>query len=249
MKNKNLARLSALSLLLIIAACGGGNQDKSKELAKLKDEKAKIEAQITALEKEIGAAAPAEQRIKTVGITEIQPTTFRHFIDLQGKIEAENIVPVTSKMPGSITRILVKNGDNVRKGQLIAQLDDEVMAKGLAELDLQLRTAQDIFQRQKGLWDQRIGTEIQYIQAKTQVEALEQRIATTKEQMGQSKIYAPIAGTVDNVVLKTGQAISPGYPLCSIVNMGDLKVRGEVTEAYASKVKPGGDQVQVMFPI
>lgn len=117
----------------------------------------------------------------------------------------------------------------------------------MSELELQLKTAEDIYTRQKSLWDQKIGTEIQFIQAKTNKEAVEQRIATTKEQWQQTKIYAPISGTVDMVLLKAGQAIAPGVPLCNIINLGDLKIVGSVPEAYAAKVRQGY-AVQLYFP-
>ncbi len=247
MKHKIFLPFSTLTLLVVLLAACGKPQDKNAELASLKDQKSQIEAQIAALEKEVGATPGAVQRTKTVGITELTTAPFRHFIDLQGKVDAKDNVPVTARMPGVLTRILVKNGDNVRQGQLLAQLDDNVMRLSLSELALQLRTAEDVYNRQKGLWDQKIGTEMQFIQAKSQKEAAEQRIATLKEQIGQSRIYAPIGGTVDLVILKIGQAISPGMPLCNILNLSKLKVQGEVTEAYASKVRQG-DQVVVSFP-
>ncbi len=248
MKHKTFFSFFTLSLFVaLLAASCGGPTDKNAELASLKDEKAALESKIAALEKEVGSPVAATQRTKTVALTEISTAPFRHYIDLQGKVDAKDNVPVTSKMPGVLTRVLVKNGDNVRQGQLLAQLDNNIMEKGLAELELQLRTAEDVYNRQKGLWDQKIGTEIQYIQAKSQKEAAEQRIATTREQMSQSRIYAPIGGTVDVVILKVGQAISPGVPLCNILNLSKLKVQGEVTEAYASKVRQG-DQVVVSFP-
>ena len=245
MKHITLVTLSSFALLF--AACGGPAQDKATELAALKEQKSALEAQIAQLEKEVGPTSGSQQRIRTVALTELKPETFRHYIDLQGRVDAEDNVPVTAKMPGTLVRVLVKNGDFVKKGQLLAQLDDDVMLKGLSELELQLKTAEDIYNRQKGLWDQKIGTEIQFIQAKTNKEALEQRIATTKEQWQQTKIYAPIAGTVDMVILKTGQAIAPGVPLCNIVNMGQLKIAGDVPEAYAAKVKQGLP-VQIYFP-
>jgi RND family efflux transporter MFP subunit len=231
----------------LIAACGGGAPDKVAQLASLKDQKAKIEAEIAALEKEVGAANGAEKRVRTVSLTELNTSVFRHYIDLQGKVDAEENVPVTAKMPGTLNRILVKNGDVVKKGQLLAQVDDGVLLKSLAELEHQLKTAEDVYNRQKSLWDQKIGTELQFIQAKSQKEGLENSIATLKENWGQTRIYAPISGTVDLVILKTGQAISPGMPLCNIINLGDLKVVGEVTESYAAKVR-NGDQVVVYFP-
>lgn len=250
MKNKNLLQILTFGLVVaLLSACGGPAPDRAAQLAALKEQKAKIEAEIAALEKEIGATAGASetQRIKTVGLNEIVPGPFRHYIDLQGKIEAEETVPVTAKMPGALSRILVKNGDVVRKGQLLAQVDDAVMLKQLTELENQLKTAEDIYNRQKSLWDQKIGTEVQYIQAKSQKESLEDAIATLKENWGNTKIYAPINGTVDLVYLKTGQAISPGIPLCNIINLSDLKVVGNVTEAYAAKVRKG-DEVVVFFP-
>lgn len=249
MKNTTLVQLSLFAMAaVLLASCGGAqSKDKSAQLAALKDQKAQLEAQITQLEKEIGATTGTAQRVHIVGLTELQQQPFRHYIDLQGKVDAEDNVPVTAKMPGSLTKVLVKNGDYVKKGQLLARIDDDVMLKGLAELELQLKTAEDIYNRQKGLWDQKIGTEIQFIQAKSNKEALEQRIATTKEQWQQTYIYAPISGTVDMVLLKTGQAIMPGMPLCNIINLGQLKIVGNVTEAYASKVRQGFP-VQVFFP-
>lgn len=246
MKHTQFAPFSLLFLALFFSACGG-SPDKAAQLAALKDQKTALEAEISKLEKEIGTTAEAPQRIRTVGLTELQPQTFRHLIDLQGHIDAEENVPVTAKMPGTLTRVLVKNGSFVKKGQLLAQLDDGVMLKSISELELQLKTAEDIYNRQKGLWDQKIGTEIQFIQAKTNKEALEQRIATTKEQWQQTKIYAPIGGTVDMVTLKVGQAIAPGMPLCNIINLGQLKITGNVPEAYAAKVQQGY-VVQLYFP-
>ena len=248
MKNKSLLQYLSLGLVAaLLSACGSKSLDNAGKLAALKDQKAKIEAEIAALEKEIGAAAPAEKRVKTVGIAEVKTEVFRHYIDLQGKVDAEENVPATAKMPGTLTRVLVKNGDPVKKGQLLAQVDDGVMLKQLAEMENQLKTATDIYNRQKSLWDQKIGTELQFIQARSQKESLENSIATLKENWGQTRIYAPISGTVDLVILKAGQAISPGMPLCNIINLSDLKVVGNVTEAYAAKVRQG-DQVSVFFP-
>ncbi len=247
MKNNTLVTLSLLAAALWLVACGAPAGDKSAELAKLKEQKAQIDAQITALEKELGAASGQPKHLHTVSLAEVQPAQFRHYIDIQGRVDAEENVPVTAKSPGVLSKVLVKNGDVVKRGQLLAIIDDQLMLKGLAELELQLQTAIDLYNRQKALWDQKIGTEVQFIQAKTNKEAIEQRIATTKEQWQMTRIYAPIGGSVDYVVLKAGQAISPGMPLCNIVNMSQLKIAGEVPEAYAAKVKKG-DAVVLYFP-
>lgn len=240
-----MKNLLYLSFILLLAACGG-QKDPAAELAKLRDQKAAIEKQIAELEKQVGKEAKAPKQ-HLVSLSEIKNEPFRHFIDLQGKIDAEESVMATAKMPGALRRVLVKNGDQVRQGQLLAEIDDAVMVKGLAELEGQLRVAEDIFNRQKGLWDQKIGTEVQYIQAKNAKESLERNMSTLREQMSMTRIYAPTNGVADVVLLKQGQAIAPGMPLCNIVNLSKLKIKGEVTEAFSSKVKKG-DKVQVFFP-
>jgi membrane fusion protein, multidrug efflux system len=248
MKNKGLFFLSIAVSALLFSACGNAPGDKNAQLAKLKEDKAKLESQITALEKELGGTAkPAAQRIKTVALTELSVAPFRHYIDLQGKVDADESVMATAKMPGALKRVLVKTGDNVRQGQLIAEVDDAVMLKTLSELEGQLAVAEDIYNRQKSLWDQKIGTEVQFIQAKNGKESLERSISTLKEQWGMTKIYAPMSGAVEMVMLKQGEAIAPGIPLCNILNLNKLKIKGEVTEAYAAKVRRG-DRVQVFFP-
>lgn len=249
MTNKNLLQFTSIALMItVLAACGGGGpKDPATELAALKDQKAKLDIQIADLEKQVNANNPAVKKVRTVGLAEISIAPFRHYIDLQGKVDADQSVMATAKMPGALKRVLVKNGDNVRQGQLIAEVDDAVMLKTLAELDGQLATATDIYNRQKSLWDQKIGTEVAFIQAKNGKESIERSIATIKEQWGMTKIYAPQSGTVDMVMLKQGQAIAPGMPLCNILNLSNLKIKGEVTEAYAAKVRKG-DQVQVFFP-
>jgi RND family efflux transporter MFP subunit len=240
-----MKNLLYLSFILLLAACGG-QKDPAAELAKLRDQKAAIETQIAELEKQVGKETKAPKQ-HLVSLSEIKIEPFRHFIDLQGKIDAEESVMATAKMPGALRRVLVKNGDQVRQGQLLAEIDDAVMVKGMAELEGQLRVAEDIFNRQKGLWDQKIGTEVQYIQAKNAKESLERSMTTMREQMSMTRIYAPTNGVADVVMLKQGQAIAPGMPLCNIVNLSKLKIKGEVTEAFSSKVKKG-DKVQVFFP-
>ena len=249
MINKLILQFSSIALVIVLlASCGGGgSKDPATELASLKDQKAKLDTRIAELEKQVSETNPAAKRVKIVGLSEITLAPFRHYIDLQGKVDANESVMATAKMPGSLKRVLVNNGDNVKKGQLLAEIDDAVMVKSLAELEGQLATATDIYNRQKSLWDQKIGTEVAFIQAKNGKESLERSISTIKEQWSMTKIYAPQSGTVDLVMLKQGQAIAPGVPLCNILNLTNLKIKGEVTEAYAAKVRKG-DQVQVFFP-
>jgi membrane fusion protein, multidrug efflux system len=239
------------TISLCIAACGGpATVDKATTLKALKDQAAALQTEIAQLEKEIALENPAEAakgKVQLVTVEPVKAGTFQHFIDLQGAVQAQNSQPATSRMPGTLTKVYISDGSSVSRGQLIAEIDDQVMRSGRAELENQIRFATDVYERQKGLWDQKIGTEIQYLSAKNQKEALEKSLVTINEQMSMTKIYAPIGGTVDMLFLKAGQAIAPGVPLANIINMGDLRVKGDVPESYAGKVKKG-DKVMVFFP-
>lgn len=239
--------LPLLAFVLVIACKPAPTDDPVARLAELKEQKAALETEIATLESQLAASGAIPRKMQTVALTEIKSGPFQHFIDLQGRVDADESVAVTSRMPGTLTRVYVDNGDVVRKGTLMATIDDGVMLKGLAELEGQLKVATDLYERQKALWDQNIGSEVQFIQAKNNKESLERSISTMKENWSMTRIYAPTSGTVDQVVLKVGQAISPGIPLCNIINLEKLKIKGEVTEAYASKVKKG-DEVIVYFP-
>jgi membrane fusion protein, multidrug efflux system len=236
---------------LFLAACGGeAPQDNAAKLTDLKKQRSALDAQIVDLEKMVARENPggaAVQKTHVVAVEAVKTEIFQHCIDLQGSVKAENSQPATSRMPGTLRKVYINDGSSVSRGQLIAELDDEVMKSSRSELENQLRFATDVFERQKGLWDQKIGTEVQYLGAKNQKEALEKSLATLNEQMSMNKIYAPIGGTVDMLFLKAGQAIAPGVPLCNIINMGDLRVQGDVPETYAGKLKKG-DSVKLFFP-
>ena len=240
--------ITGLVLLLVFAACGKSKtEDPMAQLATLKEQKTALEAQINALEKQMQENGLIEKKLRTVGLTELKITPFMHYIDLQGRVDADESITATSKVPGALKRVYVDNGDFVKKGQLLAEIEDAVLLKSIAELEGQLAVSVDLYNRQKALWDQNIGSEVQYIQAKNNKESLERSISTMKENWGMTKIYAPTSGTVDMVMLKQGQAIAPGVPLCNILNLSKLKIIGAVTEAYAAKVKKG-DRVQIFFP-
>lgn len=240
-------------LVLFLAAglwsCGSKapEGDPMDRLNSLKEERAKLEGQIAALEQELEASGALEKKLRTVALTPLEKTGFRHYIDLQGKVEAEETVMATSQMPGTLRAVHVKNGDVVKKGQLLAELDDAVINKSLAELEGQLALARDLYERQKALWEQKIGSEVQYLQAKNGVESLERSIATVRENWNMTRIKAPTGGTIDMVQLKAGQSIAPGVPLCAVVNLSRLKVVGAVTEAHVSRIHKG-DKVTLYFP-
>ncbi|MFY0253407.1 efflux RND transporter periplasmic adaptor subunit [Chitinophaga sp. 30R24] len=236
-------------ITLILAACGGG-ENKTAKLQQLKQEKAKfnedIDKKIAALEKEIGAK-DSLQKMKDVTVAEITDTLFQHFIDVQGSVDARENVNVSARVPGVITAIFVKEGQQVSKGQTLAQVDDQVLRANMAELRIQLDLANTLFEKQKNLWSQKIGSEVQYLNAKNQKESLERKMATLEDQLSQTHIIAPISGTVDAVIAKLGDNAAPGSPAFRVVNANNLKVTANVAEAYAGLLK-AGDQVVIAFP-
>ena len=244
MKSIKFLTILTVSLLTfsLLEGCGGGPAtDKTAELADLKNQKAALETKIAALETEVNAGKPVERKAKTVSLEAVQPSVFKHFIDLQGKVDANESQQITSKMPGTLKRVLINVGDNVRAGQLVAELDGETYQKQLDEMRRQLTFATDLYNRQKGLWDQKIGSEVQFLQAKNGKESLEGAISTMEENLKNLRIYSPLNGVADMVFGKTGSAISPGIPLATILNLSKLKIVGNVTEAYVSKVKKAFD--------
>ena len=235
--------------LVLLVACSTGKKeregelnDKKAKLEKLKNEQQKLTAEIDALEKEIIAldtAAAGKEKAKLVSLTELQPASFNHFIELQGKVESDNIAYVTPRGgPGQVKAVYVKQGDEVRKGQLLLKLDDAVAQKQIDQVQTQLNFAKDIYQRQKSLWDQNIGTEVQLLTAKNNVESVEKQLSLARQQLSFSNVYAEMSGIADEVNVRVGEIFGTG-PQLRIVNTNTLKVVTEVPEAYLGKVSRG----------
>ncbi|WP_423736684.1 efflux RND transporter periplasmic adaptor subunit [Chitinophaga caseinilytica] len=239
-------RYFVLPLVALMAACGGGEEKKADKLVRLKTEKAKLDAEIKTLEKEL-KGSDTSVKTKTVTIAAVENATFEHFIDIQGNVDARENVAVSAQSPGIIKTILVREGQAVSKGQTLAQVDDQVLRSSLAQLQTQLDLANALYEKQANLWRQKIGSEVQYLTAKSQKESLEKNIATMKEQINLTRIVSPISGTVDQVIAKIGDAASPGNPAFRVVNASNLRVLANVAESFAGKVSTG-DEVEVTFP-
>jgi membrane fusion protein (multidrug efflux system) len=235
------------SLLFVIVACKPG--DKKAELAKLHAQQDELTIQIDKLEKETGTKDTNAVKPVNVTVDTIKFEEFRHYIDIQGHIEGEQNIEVSPQAPGLVVKINVKEGDAVQKGQVLAELDSKVMQRGLDEIKTQLSLATILFQKQQSLWNQKIGSEVQFLTAKSNKESLEKRLASMQEQMAMSKIKSPISGTVESVPYKMGQMVSPGLPtsIIRVVNMAGVKVLADVAEAYTSQIKRG-NEVLVSFP-
>lgn len=247
MKSKNSMLVMALTLFL--AACGGGSDNNKKaELEKLKKQKADLEIKITALEEEVAKTdtTKSSKPIEVISIP-LVPKIFKGFIEVQGRVDADEAVSLSTEMPGTITRIDVKVGDHVSKGQVLAETDTRALAQQSADLQTNYDLVKQVYDKQKNLWDQKIGTEVAFLQAKTNKESLERKLALMQEQIRMAKIISPIDGTVDLVNLKVGQAVSPGMGVITVVNFSSLKVKADVAESYASRIH-NGDDVLVLFP-
>jgi len=247
--------LVSFILVTLLVACGKKQESNSLEAKKLQLDSLKKVMAVTAesikkLEDEIAMLdtnAQNEQKVKIVSTSTVENSTFNHFVDVTGTVEAEDNIRISAKMPAMLTSVLVKEGQSVSKGQLLATQDADVIRKSIDELKNGLELANTLYGKQKALWDQKIGSEVQYLQAKNQKESLEKRLKTTEAQLSQSSIYAPVSGVVEVVYMKEGELASPGVPIFQIVNMSNLKVVTNVPDAYLSTIKEG-DAVEVELP-
>lgn len=234
-----------ISAITVLAACSQP-KDKKTELADLKKQRTEIDGKIVKLEAELGSSDTTTSA-KEISVFEVNETNFKNYLEIQGKIDAEENIQVNPEAQGVVTAVYVKIGQNVSKGQVLAQIDDKVAVQSIAELQTQLDLATSLYNRQKNLWDQNIGTEVQFISAKTQKEAAERRIATTRSQIAMYKIKSPINGTVDAMSLKVGDAVAPGMSGIRVINSSKLKAKAQVAETYAGRVSQG-DEVNLIFP-
>lgn len=204
--------------LFLLAACGGG-----------------------AGETEAAATEATEQADDRLAVTTLRivPQPFSHSFSVQGNVETDGLATVTAEMPGTIEDIFVREGQRVSKGDPILKVDMSVMERSLQELKTQLSLAEDLYARQERLWSQEIGSEVEYLQAKTQVEALKNSQSTLLAQMDMAVVRAPFAGVVDRVFAKEGEMGAPGMPLARIVALDDMYVRAMVSDHYAGRVAAG----------
>lgn len=234
-----------LIIILFIAACGSEPLDKKAELAKLRKDRAALDKQIAQLEAEVGGNDSA--KVVQVGALTIEPGTFTSYIEVQGTLDADENVMAYAEAPGVINSISVRPGQQVSKGQVLVHLDTKALQQQIASAEAQVELANSLFQRQKNLWDQKIGTEVQFIQARTNRDIATKQLAGLRAQASMYSIKSPISGVVDQMDLKVGQAIQPGMNGIRIVNLNKLKVKANIPETYASKLDQG-DVVVVFIP-
>ena len=236
-------------LIILLAAtllvgCSAST-DKAAQLKKLKEQQTSLTKDITALEKEFELANPDSSAVKSkeVVTVELTPRKFDKYVQTQGAVESIDNIVISAKTAGVVTNVYVREGDAVVKGQTLAQIDNSLVVKGIDELKSGLDLAKTVYERQKNLWDQKIGTEIQFLQAKNNRESLERRLATLQEQLDMTKIKSLISGVVDHVDVRVGQNTAPGAPAFRVINNNDLKISAKVSEAYISTIKKGNKSI------
>lgn len=245
-KIKKFVVLSASIPALFLASCGGG--DETNNLAALKQKQAELKTELANLATQISKLeGDSANKFILVDAAPIVPQYFKTYINVQGRVDADENVALSAEMPGTITKIHVKAGDEVRKGDILAETDARAIQQSLSDLQTNAELVNQLYEKQKSLWDQKIGTEVQFLQAKTQKESMEKKILSLQEQLRMSKIISPIDGTVDAVDLKLGQLTAPGMPAIRVINFSNLKVKADLAESYASKVHKG-DEVIIKFP-
>lgn len=247
--------------VLLITSCGK-DQTQSTEaiiasgnLEQLQSKKAELSASASAIKEELVQVEKALQDLnpgtkKEVLVTTmtVKDTIFNHYVELQGSVATKQNVLVYPEYQGVLLRVNVRQGQRVSKGQILGTIDDGGLSSQLAQLETQSALAQTTFERQERLWNQEIGSEIQYLQAKTQYEASLSMVKQMKSQLGRTIIKAPFSGVIDEVMTEQGSVVAPGVPLFRVVNLSNMYVSADVPETYLKSIKKGGN-VQVYFPV
>lgn len=236
-----------LSLATLLVSCDGKKtSDPSARLKELQNQQAEITAEIQKIQLElrqkgqaVDGTARSNAKTKIVQALTLEEGPFRTWVEVQGTVDARQSIEVTAESMGIVRNIKVREGQKVTKGQILAELDQTVLLQSIEEIKGQLDFAQQLYTKQANLWNQNIGSEVQYLNAKNQKESLERRLATIRSQLDMTRIKAPVSGTVDQVYLKLGQSAAMGMPAIRVVNFDDLRVITDLSESYVSRVREG----------
>jgi RND family efflux transporter MFP subunit len=216
------SQISLLALFLLVTACGNNGADDN-------------------------SANDAPKNVASVYVKELKPASFNHYLTILGNVESDKTIMVTPKASANVEKIMVRAGDRVKKGDVLAKLDGEITRSQIQQVKTQLELAKTMYERQKNLREKNIGSEVQFLQAKTQYESTKNQLATLNEQYENYTIRAAISGTVNMVDLKVGEHVGPGTPVFQLANSDALKVKAAISEAYISRVDES-DSVEIIFP-
>ncbi|MCB0737934.1 MAG: efflux RND transporter periplasmic adaptor subunit [Bacteroidetes bacterium] len=250
--NKIMKSIWAIMVAAIIMQACAPKTDLATKKAELKDKKTelkKLETEIDSLEAEIAKLDSSHHETKHTLVMAANPRkgVFRHFIQIPGRADSRQNIVVSAESMGNITRIVGEEGQMVKKGQVLASIESEVVSTQINELKTRLDLATQLYEKQKRLWDQKIGSEVQYLQAKNNKESLEASIKSLQAQQRNSSIIAPINGYVDRVFIREGQLVNMGSPAFRVVDLNNIRVEIEVSEAYIGQFEKG-DTAYLKFP-
>ncbi|WP_111708954.1 efflux RND transporter periplasmic adaptor subunit [Lutibacter citreus] len=246
-----------ITIAALISSCGGGENSQAinankiekliekKDLGALKSAKEKVTANYSDLRNQLDRINAALSKLDTitkaydVTAVKIKESYFKHFVEFQGNVKTKQNVVILSEYGGTLSKIFVKEGQQVSKGQILAKVDDGGLSQQVAQLQAQADLAKTTFERQKKLWEQKIGSEIQYLQAETSAKSTQNSVDQLKSQLAKTTVRAPFSGTIDAVITDQGSVVAGGTPLFRIVNLNSMYVEAEVPEKYITSVKKG----------
>ncbi|MDR3678938.1 MAG: efflux RND transporter periplasmic adaptor subunit [Flavipsychrobacter sp.] len=229
---------------LLLAACGGKHTDKTKELNDLKKQKSDIDVKIHALE---AAGGDSSKKATPVVVMQVQKTDFISYVQVQSVITGDQNVYASPQAGGIVSQVLVRVGQHVSKGQVLAKLDAAAAEQQILGQDAQLGLTKTLYEKQQQLWAQNIGTQVQLLQAKANYEYAQKQKAALVAQRNMYNITSPIDGVVDMVTLKAGDATQPGSQSIRVVNTTQLKAEANLGENYLGKIHEG-NMVKLIFP-
>lgn len=247
-----MKKIIPLLILSFILSCGDAPK-KSATLTELASEKSDLMQQIDSLSNVLKSVEErisnldTTKRLNVVTAIEAKEKTFRHYIKVQGTVEADQSVELYPERSGTIIQIFVKEGQQVSKGETLVQIDNSIVESSMIELQTELNLATTTFERQERLWQQNIGSELQFLQAKAKKEGLENKLNSLEEQAKKLVISAPFSGVIDEVFAKVGGVAAPQIPAIRLVNLNTIHVESEVTESYLKSIKKG-TEVELFFP-
>lgn len=242
---------SLFAFFIILSSCGG-DQQKSVEdtissgtLKELREKRSEVDAQKLVLEEALELLDQQIAKLDTVSqkalvsVLTLKDTVFTHFLEVQGEVTTKENLIIYPQYSGVLIDLYVKAGQHVRKGQVLGKIDDGGLGQQVAQMEAQLALAKTTYERQKRLWDQKIGSEIQYLQAQTNMISQQKNVSQIKEQLAKTMIIAPFSGIIDQIITDRGQVVGPGQGLMRIVNLSDMYVTSTVPETYIGKLHKG----------
>jgi membrane fusion protein (multidrug efflux system) len=241
--NLDMKKVVLIATSLLLIACGEKSTDdliKDKNITELKNRKATIQSELEKIDAALLKGNKAPESEALVSVVTIKDTIFNHYLEVQGSVNTKENILVQPEFSGTLTTLNVKAGQRVAKGQILGKVDDAGMSQQLASIENQYALAKTTFERQKNLWDKKIGSEIQFLQAQAQMISAQKSVAQMRAQVAKTVIRAPFSGTIDEVFVERGQVVAPSpQGLMRIVNLSNMYVSTTVPETYIGKLKPG----------